>query len=149
MPSPADDFIIRLIDPVDQEAFARCFPVARELRPHFEEEEAFVHSAIMAQGRGANYVYLEHQGEVRAFTGFRICQNLIWGTHMYVDDLVTRAQDHGHGYGSALFDWLVEEARRRGCAHFHLDSGVQRFDAHRFYLHKGMNITSHHFAMPL
>ncbi|MEZ0275939.1 MAG: GNAT family N-acetyltransferase, partial [Roseimicrobium sp.] len=81
--------------------------------------------------------------------GFRICQNLSSGTHMYVDDLVTRAQDHGKGYGSAFFDWLVAEARRRDCKRFHLDSGVQRFDAHRFYLHKGMNISAHHFAMPL
>jgi GNAT superfamily N-acetyltransferase len=149
MPSPAESFTIRIIDPVDQEALARCHPVAKELRPHFAEADAFVHAAIMAQGRGANYACLEHEGEVRSFTGFRICQNLSWGTHMYVDDLVTREQDHGKGYGSALFDWLVEQARRRGCAQFHLDSGVQRFDAHRFYLHKGMNITAHHFAMPL
>ena len=50
--------------------------------------------------------------------------------------------------GSRSWD-CVAEARRRGCAQFHLDSGVQRFDAHRFYLHKGMNISAHHFAMPL
>jgi hypothetical protein len=31
----------------------------------------------------------------------------------------------------------------------HLDSGVRRFDAHRFYLNKRMNISSHHFSMVL
>jgi hypothetical protein len=30
-----------------------------------------------------------------------------------------------------------------------LDSGVQRFGAHRFYLRRRMNITSHHFAIDL
>lgn len=63
--------------------------------------------------------------------------------------LVTRAADHGAGYGSALFDWLTNEARSAGCAQLHLDSGVQRFGAHRFYLHKGLDITSHHFAVQL
>ncbi|HSI62228.1 MAG TPA: GNAT family N-acetyltransferase, partial [Candidatus Saccharimonadia bacterium] len=114
MPAPAD-ITIRLIDPVDQETLARCHAVAVELRPQFAEVEEFVHAAIMAQGRGVNYAYLEHEGEVRSFAGFRICQNLSSGTHMYVDDLVTRAQDHGKGYGSAFFDWLVAEARRRDC----------------------------------
>ena len=28
-----------------------------------------------------------------------------------------------------------------------LDSGVQRFPAHRFYLGQGMAITAHHFAL--
>lgn len=54
--------------------------------------------------------------------------------------LVTRAADHG----SALFDWLTGEARSAGCAQLHLDSG-----AHRFDLHKGLDITSHHFALRL
>jgi hypothetical protein len=30
-----------------------------------------------------------------------------------------------------------------------LDSGVQRFGAHRFYLRRRMDITSHHFALDL
>ncbi|MGZ5001726.1 MAG: GNAT family N-acetyltransferase, partial [Chthoniobacterales bacterium] len=30
-----------------------------------------------------------------------------------------------------------------------LDSGVQRFDAHRFYLMKRMKISSHHFSLEL
>jgi hypothetical protein len=31
----------------------------------------------------------------------------------------------------------------------HLDSGVQRFAAHRFYLARRMDITCHHFALKL
>jgi len=31
----------------------------------------------------------------------------------------------------------------------HLDSGVQRFSAHRFYLSKRMEISSHHFSLKL
>ena len=68
---------------------------------------------------------------------------------LYVDDLVTLESQQGKGYGSRMLDWLVEEAKRLGCDQFHLDSGVQRYDAHRFYLHKGMDIWCHHFALIL
>ncbi len=66
-----------------------------------------------------------------------------------VDDLVTDAAARSHGYGAALFDWLVAEARRLDCRQLSLDSGVQRFDAHRFYLRKRMSITAHHFTLKL
>lgn len=40
-------------------------------------------------------------------------------------------------------------AREKDYDQFHLDSGVQRFGAHRFYLTKRMDISSHHFALRL
>lgn len=145
--SPSPDIAIHLVPVSDPAAIARCHEVMRELRPHLADLGAFTEAVVRSQMVGSQFVYLEAGGLVRSVTSFRLCHNLAWGYHMYVDDLVTRAQDHGHGYGSALIDWLISEARDRGCAQFHLDSGVQRFDAHRFYLHKGMNITSHHFGL--
>lgn len=128
---------------------ARCHPVIRELRPHLEVA-SFV-SQVQRQSREHGYrlVLLAQEDEVRAVAGYRILECLAWGRFLYVDDLVTQSDAHGKGFGSALFDWLVAKARRQGCAQFHLDSGVQRFGAHRFYLHKGMDITTHHFAMVL
>ena len=76
--------------------------------------------------------------------------NLLFsGRTLYVDDLVTRDSDRSHGYGAALFDWMVEYAREQGCEYVTLDSGVQRFAAHRFYLKRGMDITSHHFQLKI
>jgi GNAT superfamily N-acetyltransferase len=74
---------------------------------------------------------------------------LAWGKALYVDDFVSAEAYRGLGYGSALFDWLLVQATQSGCDQLHLDSGVHRFAAHRFYLHKGMDITSHHFAMKI
>ena len=51
--------------------------------------------------------------------------------------------------GGMLFDWLVSHARENRCEVLSLDSGVQRFAAHRFYLAKRMDITCHHFALKL
>ena len=74
---------------------------------------------------------------------------LFHGRLLYVEDLVTREADRSAGYGGKLFDWLVQQARAHQCDHFELDSGVQRFDAHRFYLMKRMKIASHHFSLQL
>jgi GNAT superfamily N-acetyltransferase len=53
------------------------------------------------------------------------------------------------GYGQELFEWLIEFAKNCDCMQLELDSGVQRFDAHRFYLRQRMSIKSHHFSLTL
>jgi GNAT superfamily N-acetyltransferase len=71
------------------------------------------------------------------------------GWHMYVDDLVTDELGRSRGYGAFLMDWLVARAREEGCDNLDLDSGVQRFAAHRFYFRQRMTISAYHFALPL
>jgi GNAT superfamily N-acetyltransferase len=68
---------------------------------------------------------------------------------LYVDDLVSKSGDRSKGYGNQLFNWLVNYAQTENCQQLTLDSGVQRFAAHRFYLHQRMEITSHHFTLKL
>jgi GNAT superfamily N-acetyltransferase len=131
------------------EAIARCHAVMRELRPQFDDEAQFVARVTQQISEGYHLAYLESEGAVRSCAGYRFTRTLSWGFHLYVDDLITRAVDREGGFGSQLFDWLVAEARRRGCESFHLDSGVQRFGAHRFYLHKRMDIIAHHFSLGL
>jgi GNAT superfamily N-acetyltransferase len=138
-----------LIQPADTEAaVSACYSVMKELRPHLTEER-YREQVRRQQSQGYRLVYAGSGELVRAVAGYRVLENLAWGRFLYVDDLVTCWADQGGGLGSALFDWLLAEARREGCGQFHLDSGVQRFGAHRFYLHKGMDITAHHFAMSL
>jgi len=128
---------------------ARCYPVMRELRPQYTDEQQFV-ATVMEQFQGGyKMAFVEHEDAVRSVAGYRFTKSLSWGHHLYVDDLITREADRGTGFGSLLFDWLVEEARAVGCVSFHLDSGVLRYGAHRFYLHKGMDIIAHHFCLGL
>lgn len=124
-----------------------CYPVMSELRPHIREDE-FVERVKRQATDGYKLACLV-DGEVKAVGGFRMAENLAWGRYLYVDDLVSRTSDRSKGYGGALFDWLVALAREKDCEQFHLDSGVQRFDAHRFYLTKRMTISSHHFYIDL
>jgi GNAT superfamily N-acetyltransferase len=125
----------------------RCFPVMRELRSHFDDPEKFIECVMRQQRNGYLLAYLEAGNEIRAVAGYRFLESLFSGKFLYVDDLVTRAADRSCGFGGRLFDWLVDQARQHSCDNLELDSGVQRFDAHRFYLVKRMNISSYHFRV--
>ena len=125
-----------------------CYPVMAELRPHVTEEEFL--GRVQRQTALAGYrLAFAIDDEVKAVAGFRISECLAWGKFLYVDDLVSKSDQRSKGYGGALFDWLVEHARENDCDQFHLDSGVQRFRAHRFYLQKRMAIEAHHFGLKL
>ena len=131
------------------EQIQRCHPVMRELRPQFQNQEQFVERVQRQQQQGYLLTFVESDGEVRAVAGYRFLECLFSGKFLYVDDLVTREGDRSRGFGGDLLDWLIKQAREHGCENLELDSGVQRFDAHRFYLLKRMSISSYHFRIKI
>ncbi len=125
-----------------------CYPVMAELRPHIQAEEFL--QRVKKQRDIANFrLAFLFDEEVKAVAGFRLSECLASGKFLYVDDLVSKSTDRSKGYGGELFDWLVEYAKREECNEFQLDSRVQRFAAHRFYLKKRMIIEAHHFTLNL
>jgi len=124
---------------------AACFPVLKELRPDLVEAE-FVQKIRELEKRGYMIAFLAVSGKPVSVTGFRLGESLAWKHYMYVDDLVTLKQERSKGYGTAMLNWLTIFAREKGCATFHLDSGIQRKEAHRFYEREGLQIASYHFA---
>ena len=133
---------------VGDEEIRDCYAVMWELRPHVSPEDFLTRVRRQMDVAGYKLAYLS-DGEVKAVGGFRVSECLAWGKFVYVDDLVSKEGERSKGYGGRLFDWLVEYARREGCDQFHLDSGVQRFGAHRFYLNRRMFIEGHHFSLRL
>jgi GNAT superfamily N-acetyltransferase len=131
---------------VEDEEIRSCYAVMSELRPHVAAEEFLPRVRRQMEIAGYKLAYLS-DGEVKAVAGFRVSECLAWGKFVYVDDLVSKDGERSKGYGGRLFDWLVEYARAEGCDQFHLDSGVHRFAAHRFYLVKRMFIEAHHFSL--
>lgn len=125
-----------------------AFPVMVQLRPHLTREE-FIARVQRQMADGYRLACLSVGSVMNAVAGYRILENLAWGRFLYVDDLVTDAATRSHGYGKALLTWLAEQARHEGCAQLHLDSGAQRYDAHRFYLREGMENRGFHFARTL
>ncbi len=131
----------------DQE-IQNCYAVMAELRPHVGPAEFLVRVKRQAAAAGYQIAYLT-DGEVKAVAGFRMSECLAWGKFLYVDDLVSAAAERSKGYGGKLLDWLINHAKEKKCDQFHLDSAVQRFEAHRFYFHKRMIIEGYHFGLKL
>ncbi|HSS20032.1 MAG TPA: GNAT family N-acetyltransferase [Pyrinomonadaceae bacterium] len=132
------------------EEIQRCYEVMAELRPHVSREDFLTRVKRQADIADYELAFLAaDDGEVKAVAGIRITESLAWGKYLCVDDLISKSEERSKGYGGALFDWLVEYAKHNGCDQFHLDSNVQRFAAHRFYLGKQMSIEAHHFGMKL
>jgi GNAT superfamily N-acetyltransferase len=127
------------------EEIASTFPVMHQLRTHLVESE-YVALVRKQQARGFLLAFARDGDRVAAAAGFKLACSLAWGDFAYVDDLVTDGSARSKGYGRALLDWVAAYAQERGCRQLHLDSGVQRFDAHRFYLRERMDITCHHFG---
>ncbi len=129
---------------------SECFSVISELRPHITADE-FLSRIRQQQNQGFQMAFVRDSAadSIVCVAGFRFGLNLAWGKFLYVDDLVTASSARSTGCGKAMIQWLKELARSESCDQFHLDSGTQRKDAHRFYEREGLTITSYHFATTL
>lgn len=125
-----------------------CYPVMRELRPRIAKDE-FLIRVRRQQQSGYRLAFARETGEAVAVAGFRIGENLAWGRFLYVDDLVTLASHRSQGHGATLVAWLQDYAREHDCAQLHLDSGLQRIQAHRFYKREGISASGYHFFVDL
>lgn len=68
-----------------------------------------------------------------------------------IEAVRVRHDYRGRGLGAALFEWSIEESRRRNCALVQLTTDKSRADAHRFYerlgfvaSHEGLKLTLLH-----
>lgn len=124
---------------------AACFEVLKQLRPKLKAD-TFVEDVRRMQRQGYVLAGLLDP-TVRAVAGYRYMEMFAFGPTLYVDDLVTDSASRSHGYGKALLEWLIAEARRNSCRYLTLVSGMKRIDAHRFYRREGMEEIALHFAV--
>lgn len=127
---------------------AACYPIMRELRPHVAEEQ-FLPRVRSHENSGYRLAFVQEPGGLVAVAGFRVGENLAWGRFLYVDDLVTLPAHRSKGHGSKLLAWLKEYAAKEGCLQVHLDSGIQRKEAHLFYEREGMTMAGFHFVVDI
>lgn len=123
--------------------------VMRELRPNIPAESYLATVRRMMQSDGYRVVALRERDAVRAVAGYRVMEMLYCGRILYVDDLNTGEASRSRGFGRALMHWLRNKARESDCQQLHLDSGVQRAAAHRFYFRERLAINAYHFRLVL
>jgi GNAT superfamily N-acetyltransferase len=123
--------------------------VMLQLRPHIAPNDYLPSVKRMMKTDNYRLAAVYADGVVRAVAGYRFMEMLYCGKILYVDDLNTDETTRSQGHGRALMDWLKTEARQHGCAQLHLDSGVHREAAHRFYFRERLTISSYHFHVML
>ncbi|HEX2878827.1 MAG TPA: GNAT family N-acetyltransferase [Polyangiaceae bacterium] len=124
----------------------RIGDVLLQLRSAFTKE-TLIAQIKEQQKTGFQIVYVESEGEILCVAGFVVATKLAWGKHIYISDFVTAERHRSTGVGAKLIEWFKAHARELGCKQLHLDSGVQRVEAHRFYQREGFNLSSHHFSI--
>jgi GNAT superfamily N-acetyltransferase len=125
-----------------------CFTVMSELRPHLSLDAFTALVERMQTSHGYAFAHLDDNG-IKAVAGIRIAEWLYTGKYLEIEDLITTETERSKGYGAMLFDWIADYARQQECIQLRLVSGVQRVDAHRFYLNKGMKFEAKYFSMNL
>jgi ribosomal protein S18 acetylase RimI-like enzyme len=123
-----------------------CYPLMAELRPRIQSDEFLPLVRRLAEIADFQLAYLT-DGEIKAVASFRISEWLAGGRYLEIEDLVVKSEQRSRGYGSEIFDWLVEHAKENECRQVRLVSRVSRIDTHRFYLRKGMNLEAHYFSL--
>lgn len=123
-----------------------CYPVFSELRPHVARSN-FLSQVRRQQAQSYQILALKHKGLIKSVAGFRFAEFLAWGKVLYIDDLTTLSGETSQGFASALLDWLIDHAKSNECQGVHLDTGYARHAAHRLYLYKGLQLSSHHLAL--
>ena len=128
----------------DQDIHNACH-VLQQLRPQYALE-VLVDTVKKQQQEGYQVVLASENDDCLGVAGFVIGHKLAWKKHLYIDDLIVAEDARSAGVGGALLDWICRFAQDEACEQIHLDSGVQRFAAHKFYLNHGFKIASHHFS---
>jgi GNAT superfamily N-acetyltransferase len=136
------------VEPGDPRLEHDILRVLVELRPHLTVA-SFAAVYEEAHGQGLRYLVAYDGGRCVGVAGWRLMATTHAIRKLYVDDLVTTEASRSQGVGAALLDELGRRAQAAGCHVLDLDSGVQRGDAHRFYMREGLTISSSHFGRPV
>ena len=123
-----------------------CYPVMVELRPHLMKADFLSLVNHLNKLNGFQLVYLYNNG-IKAVAGIRISQWLAYRKYLEIEDLVTKAHVRSKGYGGALFDWIIDYAKKNNCDQVRLISNIKRTDAHRFYKRKDMILKAYYFSL--
>ncbi len=124
---------IDLPDDLDE----KVFEVVKQLRPHLDFKEFKQLVALAHAADGYRLVVAEKKGEVQGVMGYRILHDLVRGSHLYIDDLVTATAHRGRGVGAELLKFAEAEARRLGFTTLRLCAAIDNEGAQRFYQREG------------
>jgi GNAT superfamily N-acetyltransferase len=130
---------------IDDAGLPETWPVMAQLRPHLSEADYIAMVGRMRVTDGFRVFAAKRDGAVVGVAGVRPMELLYCGRILQIDDLVVSDTERSTGVGKALVDHVKAVARSEGRLEVHLDSGLARMDAHRFYDREGFERLGYHF----
>nr|WP_280768876.1 GNAT family N-acetyltransferase [Salipaludibacillus daqingensis] len=113
-----------------------AFPVMKQLRAHLDES-TYIDLVTEAQEIDSYKMFALMDGnKIVAVTGFKPMITLYYGRFVWVCDLVTDNNNRSKGYGEKLLTHVHEWARENDFKNVALSSGLEKTEAHRFYVDK-------------
>jgi GNAT superfamily N-acetyltransferase len=108
------------------------------LRPHLGSADELVARITRQRDAGYRLLALWRADTPVALAGYHFEENLIHGKFVYVDDLVTAADERRGGLGARLLHAVAMIGRDAGCGRLVLATALDNVLAHRFYYRQGM-----------
>lgn len=125
-----------------------CYKIMHQNKTELSEVD-FINSISHQIKNGYKVLYVLDNKEIICVTGFLISQKLAGGKHLYIDDFVTNKSVKSSDAAKALLDFIKIYAKQQNCNSIHLDSSVERTEAHKFYLKENLKIDTYHFSIDL
>lgn len=135
------------IEEIDDDGLAQTWSVMAQLRPHLSEADYVATVGRMRVTDGFRIFAAMRDGAFVGVAGVRPMELLYCGRILQIDDLVVSDAERSTGVGKALVDHVKAVARTEGRGEVHLDSGLARAEAHRFYDREGFERLGYHFRM--
>jgi ribosomal protein S18 acetylase RimI-like enzyme len=141
--------ILEILEAQTNQDMQLAYPVINQLRDKLTFDE-FLNRVRLAQSTGYKLFYaLTGEKAVVGAVGLRILDDLCWGHHIYVDDLVVDESWRRRGIGKKLMKYVEDFAHFEQCQYIRLASGISRTEVHKFYEELGYQKTSFSFALKL
>jgi ribosomal protein S18 acetylase RimI-like enzyme len=120
------------------EDISACYAVMHELRPHLKDADSFARQVMRQREQGFLLSAAWHGDRIVGLVGYRLQENLLYGSFVFVDDLVVDAEYRSRGIGAQLLSVARNYANEHNCRHFVLDTGLHMALAQRFYYSQGL-----------
>lgn len=127
----------------------KVVPLVRELGEN-QVDEALLTSRFKEM-LNMNYecfgVY--NQGEIIGVFGLWFMTRHYAGKSCEPDHVFIKPQFQNKGLGKQIFEFIFDYARKKGCETSELNSYVQNYKSHKFYMNHGYDIKGYHFLKKL
>lgn len=139
---------LEILESQSEQEMRLIYCIIHQLRDNLTIDE-FLQRVMIAKRTGYRLFYALVDQRVMGAIGVRILDDLCWGHHLYVHDLVVDESLRSQGIGKVLMKYAEGLANSESCEYIRLASGISRAKAHKFYESLGYRKTRFSFTLKL